>query len=317
MSWWTRRKLNSNDVRVRREVAKMLTHGELPDDRDVDALIPALNDSDPRVREAAALALARVRPRALQPLILESLIKTMIEADSMSDYDALVGAVGLMLDAGPAQSVPWYPKGAEAETTYWKTVAALRPASVPGLLLALKTASDHHRKRAVIELLGKIGDKRAIEPLVALLSNRETREVLGSCLPLALGWLGDARAAEPLLRLYIDSHGAHDRVGAVFVSQVAALLVNVGGPAVRPLLGYLTGRHNYAAEGIGEILGEILERDVMRVASDDLRSIVTLGPVWYERLIGDPKNPLVEPELLDCSTLKQLAGQELTRRGAG
>lgn len=249
MSWWTRRKLSSNDVRVRREVAKMLTHGELPDDRDVDALIPALNDSDPRVRQAAALALARVRPRALQPVILESLIKGMIEADSMSDYDELVSAVGLMLDAGPANTVPWQPKGAEAETTYWKTVAALRSASVPGLLLALKTVSDTHRKRAVIELLGKIEESRAIEPLADLLNKRETREVLGTWLAKALGWLGDARASEPLLHIYIDiarmfHASVRDR------NEVAALLVNIGGPAVRPLLSYLSGKSNKYSEAV-------------------------------------------------------------------
>ena len=84
------------------------------------------------------------------------------------------------------------------------------PAAVPSLLAGL--AIPGCRVRAVVaRMLGALGDRRAVEPLIALLKTGECGDVrfnVRAEAAKALGQLGDARAVEPLMASLADDDGA-------------------------------------------------------------------------------------------------------------
>ena len=70
--------------------------------------------------------------------------------------------------------------------------------AVPLLVEQLR-ANDADTRRAAVLALGRIGDRRAVEPLIALLDERDSH--LSASVASALARLGDPRAFEPLLTL--------------------------------------------------------------------------------------------------------------------
>lgn len=71
--------------------------------------------------------------------------------------------------------------------------------AVEPLINAVKDESEIDVKLKVVEVLGKIGDSCAVEPLVGFLIHRD--EFLRCCAAVALGNIGDARAVDPLTKL--------------------------------------------------------------------------------------------------------------------
>ena len=75
--------------------------------------------------------------------------------------------------------------------------------AVEPLISAFKDESEvQHVRKAAVEALGKIGDARAVEPLVVALRDGEgwQRKATSE----ALGRIGDARAIEPLMAALSD-----------------------------------------------------------------------------------------------------------------
>ncbi len=117
---------------------------------------------------------------------------------------------------------------------------------VPGLIKALGYGKDWKVRWAAVGALGKIGDARAVEPLIVVL-NDEDRNVRWGVAE-ALGQIGDPRAVDSLMATLNDSS----------VSRAAArALVKIGAPAVEPLIAVFTGGtwevHWFAAEALGQI----------------------------------------------------------------
>jgi HEAT repeat protein len=103
---------------------------------------------------------------------------------------------------------------------YWArhALAKIGAPSVPALIAVLKDGRAGVRYGAV-EALKQIGDSRAVEPLIAALSDKETQRSAAA----ALGWIGDPRAVPPLLgvlessqrELRIQAAWALGRIGDV------------------------------------------------------------------------------------------------------
>jgi HEAT repeat protein len=99
-------------------------------------------------------------------------------------------------------------------------LAKLAPISVDGAIAELKGGSAPHRAATV---LGRIGDTRAMDPLVEALEHRDPRARAASA--AALGELRDPAAVDPLMRATRDSDhtvraqagGALDRIGAMAI----------------------------------------------------------------------------------------------------
>lgn len=119
-----------------------------------------------------------------------------------------------------------------------------RKRNVEGLVKALKCNWDDKygeyrtiRGKAA-EALGKIGDARAVEPLIQALKGKEydVREAAAA----ALGMIGDARAVEPLVQALKDNSNFCDRV----LKEAAEALGMIGDArAVEPLVQALKDKH--------------------------------------------------------------------------
>jgi HEAT repeat protein len=151
------------------------------------------------------------------------------------------------------------------------------------LLVAALKSKDKGVQVAAAVALGKIGDARAVEPLIAALwakgtKNREVQEVAVE----ALGEIGDARAVAPLVGLATDSDSGTARSGVY-------------------------------------VLKDLLERVATQVPTETLREITASKRFFewqmYEAPPGCSMVPTWHVQDVEASSVKQLARQELIRRG--
>ncbi len=136
--------------------------------RDVEGLISALNyRRDHDVRIEAAIALGEIRDeRAVEPLI-EAL---------KADWILVAKAAWALGEIGDVRAVEPLIPALEGELSTEATLPAkgalikIGGAAVTGLIQALKNEDSNVRERAA-EVLGEIGDKRAVEPLAEALQD--------------------------------------------------------------------------------------------------------------------------------------------------
>jgi hypothetical protein len=159
----------------------------------------------------------------------------------------------------------------------------------PGWLMPFdgEEVDDEAREHAAMALV-EIGDARAVEPLIGVLSDEDDGYVYGpysvySAVVEALGGIGDARAVEPLIELLeednwnvrsaaakalenIGEPAIEDLIGALDSSSVNSIWVyeaaakalgGIGEPAVEPLINALGDEVEYVREGAASALGEI------------------------------------------------------------
>lgn len=172
--------------------------------REVAGLINALAwEKDPRVRLQAAMALGRVRDdRAVAPLINALSDRGFNTLKSSDDY--LLSGDDYIKRKDRHNVVCW----AAFEALHnidpdWSKSEAAR-AAVPLFIDVLKNRvltstkdRDYGVRRVAVEALGKIGDARAVETLIATLKDLE--EDIRYCAVESLGRIRDARAVEPLI----------------------------------------------------------------------------------------------------------------------
>jgi HEAT repeat protein len=129
-------------------------------------LIAALKDDIAEVRESAAIALGQLRDRrAVAPL-----------STLLHDHHASVRKAAI--------------------------VALVRSNPPEEVFIGALGSSDPVVRRAAVRTLGRIGDTRAVEPLIALVRDRyeEVREMVAD----ALGMIGDDRAIQPVISMLND-----------------------------------------------------------------------------------------------------------------
>jgi hypothetical protein len=179
-------------------------------------------------------------------------------------------------DPGPA-----YIPGRGEFAPRWKAMAGLvelGTVAVVPLCDALREQSAYTRRFAA-EALGKIGDPRAVPPLVSAL--QESEAYAQRYVAQALALLGDARAVEPLCAALANPDVAREALLALRV-----VLERTAGTAPISAL-----RRVASLEDIGRSVVEVPDTDG--------------GYLSWERVEYG----------LDCRPVKQLARQELGRRG--
>ncbi len=115
--------------------------------------------------------------------------------------------------------------------------------NIKGLIKALRNGRDWGVNREAAEALGKIGDPRAVEPLIAVIKDEGISEAAR-----ALGKIGDSRAVAPLIAVLKDKNLRKDAVEA---------LGKIGGPAVDPLIAALKDEDRHVRRAAAEALGKI------------------------------------------------------------
>ncbi len=187
--------LQDEDPRLRETAASGL--GLLGDARAVEALIAALEDEDWEVRLEAAGALGEIGDAgAVEPLIVA------LQDEASDVREEAAGALG---EIGDARAVEALIAAIEIEDVRFETHAqkALREAlgeigdaAVEPLIAALQD-EDPQVRWVAASALGEIRDARAVEPLIAALQDEDSD--VRKMTARALGEIGDARAVEPLL----------------------------------------------------------------------------------------------------------------------
>jgi len=228
----------------------------LKDGRDVHALIKALGYRNAwYVRKAAAEALGSLNDaRAIEPLTI-----------SLKDEDKDVRLTA----AAALDALHWRPQKDEASAQYWISKKVWEPIAeigqpAVGPLIEVLTERNWSDCKAAAIVLGRIGDPRSIQPLIAALRNSgwgyigvEVTDALArigeaSVEPLiatlsdeesdvrlasarTLGEIGDPRAIEPLSRTLKDPHEEVRRTAADALGKF-------GPPTVELLIGALRER---------------------------------------------------------------------------
>jgi len=182
---------------------------------------------------------------------------------------------------------------------------------VDGLINELRGVS--WRMRAVVAL-GKIGDPRAVEPLIVTLQDLQDEELwVRQYTARALGKIGDPRAVEPLIVALGDEDSnvgidAANALGEIGVSAVAHLIVALGNGDRRVRSG--------AANALGEI-GDprAVEPLIAAMEDEDLwvrqRAVVSLGSISDEKAV----KPLTIALQDEDSNLRGWAAESLGKIG--
>lgn len=186
--------LKNPGIYVREEAAKAL--GKLGDRRAVQPLIDALEDPDSDVRNAAAFSLGKIGDaKAIDPLI------AAMKNREWGERDHLVDALDIL---------DWKPDLGANGTWYWiskqnvEKCVCIGTSAVDPLIAAL---NDKHWKicMTAAEALGKLGDTRAVEPLISSLKYSEYWSVRAK-VAISLGEIGDVRAIDPLVAAINDHY---------------------------------------------------------------------------------------------------------------
>jgi HEAT repeat protein len=210
------RALQQGNVRMRQAAADAL--GWMADRRSVEVLVAALGDEDWKVCANAVIALGRLNDRrAVTPLVAliagSNPAMRLVAAGilgRLGDRRATAPLVGLLDDA----DILVRAAGAEA-------LGALGdPRAANPLARALEREWEDRSRMAMMVALVQLKDSRALEPLLQVLERkRGTMEQRPRAAEL-LGELGDPRAIWPLAMALVDGEPLVRRAAAVSLEQL-------------------------------------------------------------------------------------------------
>lgn len=166
--------------------------------------------------------------------------------------------------------------------------------AVPALIKVLKRklsikSRANKAKVAAIQALARLGDKRAVDPLVDVADTRPERQdfYLNKQAVIALGKIGDPRAVPVLIRaLFLSSTLQGD---AFPMAEVA--LVRIGEPAVQPLLDAMAGKDealNKMAKDLSFKPGIVLNKTA--IVLGDLMAKPAVDPLLQQLAKADVVN---------------------------
>lgn len=240
--------LRSPDAAARFEAARRL--GDLPHARTTAALMATLTDANAKVQYAAVSSLIKHNDRAALGPMLDLLLAT---PDSTL-WKLIVLSAGLRLRAGLLDMVP------NGDTTTAERV-----------LYALESpAFSAHQRALFTRMLGRTGDPRQADRLLAMLASED--DVLRTAAAEALGWMGDRRAVAPLI-VILESEDDHEAVREV----AAEALGKLGDlTAVEPLIAGLNNGSEWLRRAAAVALGELGDRSAVEPLAALLRDEDTM-----------------------------------------
>jgi len=184
----------------------------------------------------------------------------------------------------------------------WAKTKAAR-AGIPAFVAALRTGDQQVREIAAGALV-QVG-QAAVGPLIEALKDIELRCHAARI----LGEIGDAQAAEPLAQLLVQDSMNIDAT----MAAVGYGLVKIAKAAVMPLV--MQACEKRYTERVIRVLQRVLEQAPADATSQDLQEVIRLNDVLEIRESQGCGPPSWIEIPIDCSQVRQLARQELIRRG--
>ena len=179
---------------------------------DVDGLIEAYERGNADIRDKAGDALYELIPRLQELELLGELAKVVNMDISVLRREAAIAIghiaveVNILRLRGREEAVESLIKALEDKDEYTRSSATLalgrikNKRAVEPLIKRLREDPDGHMRWMAADALGEIKDKRAVEPLIDALDDRPEEWGAGMIAPSILEEMGDKRAVEPLQR---------------------------------------------------------------------------------------------------------------------
>ncbi len=309
------------DHRVREAAAAALF--TLGDARVVEPWIAALRDGERHVRWAAAYGLGKlVDSRAVEPLIA-----------ALQDGESIVrsaAAVSLGQIGDPDAVDPLIPAGAAA----FLLGRSGDTRAVEPLIAALQDG-DSLVRRSAAKSLGWIGDGRAAEPLIVALQDGD--RLVRCAAAMALGKIGEP-AVGPLMAALQDDNGwvrkgaadalrwmgwqpGPDETGAAYyvAKEEWIRCIEIGSPAVGPLIAALKDSQSLARKSAAEALGQLGDAravgPLIAALQDSDDGVRLAAPDSLVKIGGPAVGPLMAA-LQDCNGgVRKRAADALQRLG--
>ena len=203
---------------VRQEAAIAL--GKIKGQKVVDPLLDVLrSDKYETTRFQAAVALQEIQAgdKGLVDIVKKGLGSFDDGYEVQSVQDQVIGALIKDGNIPTAEFALDALKSADDEWTRWALVhvlgATAKKVAVDAMLEELKHPSYVVRRRAA-ESLGGFKERKAVDPLIAILENRDEMKSIRAAAAFSLGALKDERASAPLLTA-LEDENAEIRLQAV------------------------------------------------------------------------------------------------------
>lgn len=187
--------LESPDVLTRAGAARVL--GDIGDTTAIEPLTKGLEDGNLHVRIAIAAALYKLGDKSHADVIIDGL-----DADLLSARRAAAAAMQNVVEKPPVEPLIKAAEDSDAQVQLSATRALGKTKdarAVPVLIAALKAKDDAIRNIAA-DALAELGEL-AVMPLVKLLSSEQNEGTLYKAVQI-LGNIGDSRAVEALEKIY-------------------------------------------------------------------------------------------------------------------
>lgn len=341
--------LKDKSIWVRQAAVKAL--GQIRTPQTVELLIVALKDNDHNyVRQAAAKVLGEVRDtQAVAPLI------EMLKDRDSSVRDRAVEILGQIGDKRAVEPLIEMLKDKDDRVQIQAVRALGNIGDAQAVEPLIELLKDEKVRLSAVETLGQIGDKRAVEPLVTVLINADEwglEKVAETLKQIDPEWMKSevAKKAIPALVVALNNSNSNVQQRATkalkllgwrpendnerrLVDAIEAIkhrnwgeAVSLGAAAIGPLMAALKSESRIStsrvvispSQAIINALQQILERVTSEIIADDLHALTRLEDVAEIRYTpvdcgADDTHEGIEK--IDCSLVRQLARQELIRRG--
>jgi HEAT repeat protein len=280
----------------------------------VDRFSAALGAESVLVRRTAVAALSR----STDPEVLERMAECLRDTDRSVRLEA-IRYLARSLDSRAVDGLIFALRDPDSEIRA-EAAAGLRESSDPRIVpTMIKWLEDDDEKvrASAVDLLRRSADPRAAEPLLAALERSHDRERIE--VVLALAELRYACAVDLIMEALPDAHRFQVGARLLHVEGLVEALGRTGNiRAIGPLVGLL-GHGSYdVRKQAGAALSRILEHNSADVREQQLQELAGLTYVAIER----------QEEIctgiyhrwtdgVDVSQVRQLARQELVRRGLG
>jgi HEAT repeat protein len=154
-------------------------------------------------------------------------------------------------------------------------LAGIGRAAVVPLIDVLKD-DDYITRMCAADALGRIGDRRAVEPLIAALRNKDEHPGVRASAIEALGKIADERAIVPLIAILrienpFPEDGDCGTGASVFLTTARDALVEIGRAAAEPLIEELKTGPKCSRYRAAEILGYICDERVVEPLFEALK----------------------------------------------
>lgn len=198
----------------------------------IEDLISRLKDPDPLVQCQAIEQLGQLKDkRAVEPLI------ALLSADS-TRIPNTAARPNAPVDPA-AEKISTAKQACAGGNQHSAPTASTPPSTLKQLIAEIRTTRNFFEKQKAIEALGATRDKRAVEPLLALLKEKDFGQTHSKVIE-ALGEIGDPKVVPTLLK-YLPTESDSSRLSAAhrdsFTTKAAAgALAKIGDPrAAEPL----------------------------------------------------------------------------------